>query len=84
MVVDRAGYLPFGEGVGDRRALFVDISLVSVLGANLLPFQTARARKLKLQDPRIVKKYNKSLKLFIKSHDLELRSFNSKIKLLFH
>ena len=83
MVVDRAGYLPFGEGVGDHRALFVDISLVSVLGADLPPIQTARARKLKLQDPRIVKKYNKSLKLFIKSHDLELRSFQLQNKATF-
>ena len=37
VIVDKAGYLPFGVGVGDHRALFVDVSLVSVLGANLPP-----------------------------------------------
>ena len=74
VVIDKAGYLPFGEGVGDHRALFVDVSLVSVLGANLPPIQSARARKLKMKDPRIVKKYNKSLKHFFKRHKLDTRS----------
>ena len=45
-----------------------------VLGDNLPPIQTARARKLKLQDPRIIKKYNKCLKHFFQRHQLELRS----------
>ena len=52
----------------------MDVSLVSVLGANLPPIQSARARKLKMQDPRIVKKYNKSLKYFFKRHNLDTRS----------
>lgn len=31
----RAGYLPFGEGVGDHRVLFVDMMIAYTLGVNL-------------------------------------------------
>ena len=30
--VQQAGYLPFGEGVGDHKALFVDVIITSTLG----------------------------------------------------
>jgi len=44
VLIDKPGYLPFGEGVGDHRALFADIQLVLVLGTNLPSIQSARAR----------------------------------------
>lgn len=40
-------YLPFGEGVGDYRALFVNVTIVSALGVNLSPDKRAKARKPK-------------------------------------
>ena len=55
IVVEKAGYLPFGEGVGHHRALFIDVTIASTLGVNLPPDKAASARRLKLQDPRIVK-----------------------------
>ena len=72
--VNKAGYLPFGEGVGDHRALFIDVTIASTLGVNLPPDKTAKARRLKLQDPRIIKKYVKYLKHFFKRHSLSDQS----------
>lgn len=43
VVIEKAAYLPFGNSVGDCRAIFVNISLVSVLGANLPPIQLVQA-----------------------------------------
>ena len=68
--VQSAGYLPFGDGVGDHRPIFVDVSIASTLGVNLPPPKSATARRLKLLDPRVVKKYNKCLKQFFKKHSL--------------
>ena len=39
VVIIKTGYLPFGEGVGYHRALFVNIQLISVLGTKLLSIQ---------------------------------------------
>lgn len=74
VVIIKTGYLPFGEGVGYHRALFVNIQLISVLGTKLRSIKPARSRKLKLQDPRIRKKYNRALKHFFKKHNLKQRA----------
>ena len=49
---------------GGYRALFVDVSLVLVLSTNLPPIQSAKARKLKMQDPRFVKNTISVLNIF--------------------
>ena len=51
--VIKAGYLPFGEGTGDHRPLVVDICEGSVFGNTKAPSSQLRARKLKMNDPRI-------------------------------
>ena len=68
--VEQAGFLPFGNGVGDHRPLFIDITIASSLGVNLPPSKSVKARRLKLQDPRIVNKYNKCLKKFFNQFSL--------------
>ena len=70
IVVEQAGYLPFGEGVGDHRALFIDVTIASTLGVNFPPDKATRAQRLKVQDPRIVKKYVTYLNQFFKRHTL--------------
>ena len=75
VVIIKTGYLPFGEGVGYHRALFVNIQLISVLGTKLRSIKPARSRKLKLQDPRIRNKYNRALKHFFKKHNLKKRAY---------
>ena len=51
--VIKAGYLPFGEGAGDHRPPVVDICEGSVFGNTKAPSSQLRARKLKMNDPRI-------------------------------
>ena len=67
----KAGYLPFGEGAGDHRPLVIDIDQISVFGASASPSSKVRARRLKLNDPRIRKKYQKTLKKSYKIHKIE-------------
>ena len=68
--VVKAGYLSFGEGVGDHRPLFMDVTIASTLGVNVSVPTTMAARRLKLLDPRIVKKYNKLLIKFFRKFSL--------------
>ena len=70
----KAGYLPFGEGVGDHRPLYVDVKLASILGVKLPPVKKAKARRLKLQDPRVVKKYNHELEKYLRMYKVKERS----------
>ena len=48
------GYLPF---VFDHRALYIDVPLSVVFGHELPPVVRPQARRLKCDDPRIVKRY---------------------------
>ena len=62
--VTKAGYLSFGEGVGDHRPILMDISIESSLGLNLPPLTSMKARRLKVNDPRVMKRCNNNLKVF--------------------
>ena len=72
--VKKAGYLSFGEGIGDHRPLFIDVQLTSVLGIKMPPIKKAKARRLKLEDPRVVKKYNLELEKYLRKHKVKERS----------
>ena len=61
----RSGYLDFGELPGDHRGLWMDLPNNQVLGYKMKDIVKAKARRLKLDDPRVVNKYLKELhKLF--------------------
>jgi exonuclease III len=60
--VRRAGFLPFAKFPGDHRALWMDIDAKEIIGYKPPPLSMATARRLKLQDPRIVKRYITDLK----------------------
>ena len=68
--VTKAGYMPFGEGVGDYIPLMIDINERSVFGNSGAPSSKLRARKLKLNDPRIIKKYLHLLDKFYEKHHI--------------
>ena len=68
--IRKAGYLAFGEGVGDHRPLFIDVTIASSLGVNLPPPRSVKARRLKLGDPRVIKAYNKALKIYFSRFSL--------------
>jgi exonuclease III len=57
--ITAAGYYAFDEAIhSPHRALWVDIDLASVFGTKVGPSDKAEARRLKIKDPRVVKKYN--------------------------
>ena len=49
--VVKGGYLPIGEGVGDHRPLFIDISVESTLGVKIPPPTAVKTRRLQLNNP---------------------------------
>jgi len=55
ITVIKAGYLAFGEGAGVRRPLFMDVTVTLTLGIKMAVPKKMVARRLKLQDPRVVK-----------------------------
>ena len=68
LVDSSCGYLPF---LGDHRPLWIDIPLDLVFGTTTIP--PPRARRLKLQDPRIVDRYTTALSQYIKDHQIRER-----------
>ena len=48
----------------------MDVTIASTLGVHLSSDKIAKARRLKLQDPKLIKKYNKCLIHFFKHHSL--------------
>ena len=66
--IDRSGYLPFGELPGDHRGIWMDVSQSQILGYKMADIPTAKARKLKLQDPRVVQKYLDELHSYFVQH----------------
>ena len=69
----KAGYLPFGELLGDHRGLWLDIPLPSILGYSMAEVKQYQARRLKLEDPRVVRKYQQSLLEYCARHDMYRR-----------
>lgn len=66
--VTKAGYLAHGEGIGDHRAIWIDITKASALGEKLPELPSYRARRLKCHDPRTVKRYNKLLEDYLRKY----------------
>ena len=64
----QSGYLSFSSLGGDHRGLWVDIPDILIYGYKPQSCSMAHARRLKLEDPRIVEKYNDTLhKLLVKN-----------------
>lgn len=57
MNIARAGYLGFGDVPGDHRGIWVDIPNTEILGYNMNDIEPPKARRLKLDDPRVVRRY---------------------------
>ena len=66
----RSGFLGFGDIPGDHRALWVDIPNTGILGYKMKDIPRHTARRLKLEDPRVVERYNTLLHTYFKDHDL--------------
>lgn len=70
IVIDKGVYLPFGEGVGDYRAKYLDLRIQSILGTNIPDFIEPQVRHLQMKDPCIVKTYTTILGKYFGKHKL--------------
>ena len=71
--ISKAGYLPFNDLPGDHRGIWVDIPQSSILGYRMSDIPTARARRLKLDDPRVVNRYQEILHQYFQQHKIYKR-----------
>jgi hypothetical protein len=71
------GYFEFGFCPHtDHRGLWLDIHYNVAFGHVMPPIVTAQARRLKMNDPRIIKRYTDSWSQFILDHDLLERAYS--------
>ena len=66
----RAGYLGFGELPGDHRAIWMEVPTKHIIGYKMHDIPRPRARRLKLDDPRTVDRYNRLLDIYFKTHQV--------------
>ena len=66
----QCGFMAFDEGPGDHRALWFDIPLDTILGFNMSELQSFGARRLKLEDPRVVDRYLRTLHKYCIRHNV--------------
>ena len=59
--IRRGGCLPFGRLIGDHRGLWIDIPNELIYEFKPPPLTHPNARRLKMKDPRCVKRYNDKL-----------------------
>jgi len=67
------GFLAFGRLLGDHRGLWLDVPKHLLLGCKIPPLLHASARRLKLNDPRIVEKYLNKLEYLVIDSNLHTR-----------
>ena len=73
--VEASGYLPFGEGSSDHRGLWIKVKEEDLFGYNMEKVQPASIRRLKLHDPRVVKRWIEAYKAYLNEHDLPNRIY---------
>ena len=62
--IECGGYLPFGDGPSDHRALWIEVKESTLFGYNMEKIVPPQARKLTLEDPRVVKSGLRHTKAF--------------------
>jgi exonuclease III len=67
--ITKCGYLQHGINCSDHRAIWIDLNKISVLGSKLPDIPYYQARRLKCQDPRVVKKYLTELDKHMMKHN---------------
>ena len=73
--VEAAGYLPFGESPSDHRGLWVKIKEESLFGYSMEKIPPITARRLTLDNPKVVTKWISIYKNFLMTHNLPQRIF---------
>ena len=67
----------------DHRCLWMDLRLTDVFGHSMPPLPTAVGRRMKCNDPRVVKRFNSFYDEFLEKHDLYRRTFELERKAMY-
>ena len=73
--VEAAGYLPFGESPSDHRALWVRFNEKHLFGHSMHKIDPPAARRFKLGDPRIEKRWTSIYKDFLMEKDIIRKAY---------
>jgi hypothetical protein len=76
--IERGGYLAGGEALPrtNHRCLWMDVAYETIYGHTIPPMVRYSIRRLKLQDPRVVNRFNEAYRRWIEQHGLSQRAFN--------
>jgi hypothetical protein len=74
IAASKGGYLSFNMLGGDHRGLWIDIPNELLHGFNPPSMPLAHARRLKLEDPRVVKRYNDTMHSLLTKHNVYERN----------
>ena len=73
--ISDGGYLPYGYIHSDHRMIWVDVVVSSVLGFKLPELISPKARRLQVNDPRVLKRWREAYTKYIKDHNLHAKVF---------
>ena len=71
-----ARFLPFFFGVGDHRAIVLDIPIYSILGGDIHKISRPTSRRLTCSDPDVRDKYNEILDLYCVQHRIQEKIYS--------
>lgn len=58
IMIDKAGYMPFGDGPGDHRCLYVDVNLQNLVGGDFHKIHRQQARRLISSNTKVCDRFN--------------------------
>ena len=79
--IQSAGYLPFGESPSDHRGLWIKLKEEDVFGYSMEKIDPPLARRLTLEDPRVVNKWIDIYKTFLLNNKVIHRAFKLQVSI---
>ena len=73
LTINKCGYLEQGSTLSDHRPIWIDLDKDDAFGSKLPPSMSFKARRLKCNDPRIIKRYNDLLETHLRKHGIYAR-----------
>ena len=71
--INKSGYLPFGDGPGDHRAVYVDLCQDSLFGGEFHKIHRLPARRLISTNEKVVEKFNELFNKKLQEHNVHER-----------
>ena len=75
MEIKHACFLPLFFGVGDHRAILLDIPVYSLLGGDIHKIVRPTSRRLTCSNPEVMEKYNELLETYCIQHKIQKKLY---------